>query len=73
MRHGDVFGVLGIGVGTVTCCAGLPVLLAFAGGLTVLELAGAGLVVAGAASAVAAVLVAARRRRACRPRRGTGS
>jgi len=64
MRGRDTVGVLGIGVLAVVCCAGLPTVLAFAGGLTVVGLLGGGL--AAAVVGFAAVIVARTRgRRDC--------
>jgi hypothetical protein len=58
MRGRDAFGTLGIGVLAVICCAGLPAVLAFAGGLTVVGLLGGGL--AAAVVGFAAMVVARR-------------
>jgi hypothetical protein len=51
----DTVGVLEIGVLAVVCCAGLPVVLAFAGGLTVVGLLGGGLAAAGVGCAAMVV------------------
>jgi hypothetical protein len=67
MRGRDTLGVLGIGVLAVICCAGLPTVLAFAGGLTVVGLLGGGL--AAAVLGCAAMVVARTRgRRDCADR-----
>lgn len=59
-------GVLPVGVAAfaVLCCAGLPLVLSFVGGLTLAAVlgVGAGLLVAAAAAAAVVVAVRARRR-----------
>jgi len=67
MRGRDTVGVLGIGVLAVVCCAGLPTVLAFAGGLTVVGLLGGGLAAAGLGFA-AVIVVRAQGRRGCTER-----
>jgi len=67
MRGGDALGVLGIGGLAVVCCAGLPALVAFAGGVTVVGLVGGGLLVAAAGTA-AMIVLRARDRRDCATR-----
>jgi hypothetical protein len=65
MRGRDALGVLGVGGFAVVCCAGLPAVLAFAGGVTVVGYLGGGLLAAVVVGFAAMVLVRARRRRDC--------
>ncbi len=67
MRGRDAFGTLGIGVLAAIRCAGLPAVLAFAGGLTVVGLLGGGLAAAVVGFA-AVVALRARGRRDCADR-----
>ncbi len=61
--------VLGIGALAIGCCAGLPLLVAFAGSVAVGTLLGVGAGILGAVALVAVVVLRNRaRRRACEPR-----
>jgi hypothetical protein len=68
MRRGDVAGPFAVGVVAIVCCALLPSLLAFAGGLTLASLLGAGAAVALLAGATGMAVVGVRRRRRRWPR-----
>lgn len=67
MGHGDVFGLAGVGVLALLCCAALPVVIAFLGALTLTGLLGGSLAVCLLVASAAAMVVRARRRRACPP------
>jgi hypothetical protein len=62
MRGREALGVLGIGGLAVVCCAGLPAIVAIAGGVTLFGLLGGFLLAAGVGSA-AMIVVRARGRR----------
>lgn len=64
MRRTDLLGIVGVGVFAVACCAVLPALVAFAGGVGVAALLGGGVAVAVVAGIATVVLLSARRRRA---------
>lgn len=63
----DALSIAGVGVLAVFCCAALPVVVAFVGGLTIGALLGGGLFVCVLVGATAALVVRVRRRRACSP------
>lgn len=67
MSRTDALGVAGVGLLAVVCCAGLPAVVAFVGGLTLVGLLGGSLVVCLFVAATGALVVRARRRRACSP------
>ncbi len=67
MRGRDALGVLGIAGVAVVCCAGLPAVVAFAGGVTLVGLLG-GFLLAVAVGSVAMIVVRARGRRNCASR-----
>jgi hypothetical protein len=62
MRRGEFFAPLGIAIATLACCAGLPLVVAFVGGLTATALLGGGLVLTLAVAAAAAFAQRMRRR-----------
>ncbi len=64
MRGSGAAGVVGVGALAVVCCAALPAVVAFAGGLTLAALLGGGLGVCLTVGATAALIVRARRRHA---------
>lgn len=65
MRGRETLAVFGVGAFAVVCCAGLPAVLAFVGGVTLVGWFSGGLLAAVLMGCAAMIVVRARRRRDC--------
>ncbi len=63
MRGRETLAVFGVGAFAVACCAGIPAVLAFVGGVTLVGLLGGGLLAIVLVGCAALVVVRVRRRR----------